>query len=158
MHSQSDGRSTMFENRGLYELIPTLGRGFQGATFEELADAYLRMLEIAFHDVATPNEDRAQAATWANVLESLIVLSLVGHEQLIRPFMDARNFSKQNAEKYGYGSIGWVAIHDSKNITNRIWPDDESLLNPERAAVDERRTFLLRVAFGRAVDASNRAG
>lgn len=148
----------MFENRGLDELIPYFGLGFQGATFEELADAYQRILEIAFHDVTTSNEDRAQAAAWANVLESLIILTLVGHEQLIRPFMDARNISKQNAEKYGYGSIGWVAIHDSKNIMNRIWPDDELLQDPERIAVHERRTFLLSVAFGRAVDASNRAG
>lgn len=158
MHTQSTDSSTMFAGRCLDELIPHLGRGFNGTTFGEFADAYRRMLEIAFHDVSTPNEDRALAATWARVLESLIVLTLVGHEQLLRPFMEARNSSKQNAEKYGYGSIGWVAIHDPKNVMNRIWPDDESLQHPERASVDERRTFLLSVAFGRVGDASDRAG
>lgn len=158
MHSQSNSRSTIFENRGLDELIPYLGRGFHGATFGELADAYQRILEIVFHDVTTSNEDRAQAAAWANVLESLIILTLVGHEQLILPLMDARNMSKQNAEKYGYGSIGWVAIHDSKNIMNRIWPDNGLLQDPERFAVNERRKFLLSVVFGREVDASNRVG
>jgi hypothetical protein len=157
MQSQSDGNSTMFANRGLDELIPYFGRGFNGTTFNEFADAYLRMLEIAFHDVSTPNQDRALAATWAHVLESLIVLTLVGHERLLRPFMEARNRSKQQAETYGYGSIGWVAMHDSKKAIDRICLDDESLQNLKRAAVNERRTFLLSVAFGRAADASNRA-
>ena len=158
MGSQSTAGSTIFANRCLDELIPHLGRGFNGTTFNELAAAYERMLEIAFHDVSTPHEDRALAATWANVLESLLVLTLVGHEQLLRPFMEARNSSKQLAEKYGYGSIGWVAIHEPENVISRVWPDDESPQNPERASVDERRMFLLSVAFGRAVDASNREG
>lgn len=148
----------MFADRCLYELITHLGCGFNGTTFSDFSAAYVRMLEITFHEVSTPNEDRALAATWANVLDSLIVLKLVGHEQLLRSFIGARNLSKLNAEKYGYGSIGWVAIHDPKNMMNRIWPDDESLQNPERSSVDERRTFLLSAAFGRAVDALNREG
>lgn len=158
MHNQSAGSSTMFEGCCIDELISHLGRGFNGTTFNVLTAAYVRMLEIAFHDVATANLDRAQAASWANVIESLIVLTLVGQEQLLRPFMEARNNSKQYAENYGYGSIGWVAVHDPKNVMNHIWPNDESLQNPERALVDERRTFLLSVAFGRVVDTSNRAG
>ena len=144
----------MSSGRCLDELISHLGRGFNGTTFNELTAAYVRMLEIAFHDASTPNADRALAATWANALESLIVLTLVGNEQLLRPFMEARNSSKQHAEKYGYGSIGWVAIRDPTNVMNRIWPDDKSLQNSEQASVDERRTFLLSVAFGRAVDTS----
>ena len=78
MHSQSAENSTMFAGRCLDEMVFHLGRRFNGATFNEFAAAYVRMLEIAFHDVSTPNEDRALAATWAHVLESLIVLTSVG--------------------------------------------------------------------------------
>ena len=38
----------MFAGRGLDELIPHIGRGFDGTTFNEFAAAYVRMLEIAF--------------------------------------------------------------------------------------------------------------
>lgn len=156
MHNQSVGSSIMYENYSINELIPHLGRGFNGATFNELTAAYVRMLGIAFHDVATANFDRALAASWANVIESLIVLTLVGKEHLIRPFMEARNNSKQYAENYGYGSVGWVAFHDPENVMNHIWPNDESLQSHERALVEERRTFLLSVAFGRMVDSSSK--
>ena len=155
MENQSATGSTMFPNHCLEELIPHLCRGFDGTTFNEFAAAYERMLEITFHDVATPNEDRALAASWAKVLESLIILTLVGHEHLLQPFMEARNSSKQLAEKYGYGSIGWVAIHDLNNVMSRVWTGDESTQNPNRESVNERRRFLLSVAFGRTDDASN---
>jgi len=155
MENQSAAGSTMFANHCLDELIPHLCRGFNGTTFNEFAAAYERMLEITFHDVATPNEDRALAASWAKILESLVVLTLVGHEHLLQPFMEARNSSKQLAEKYGYGSIGWLAIHDPDNFMSRVWPGDESPQNPKRESVNEHRRFLLSVVFGRTADASN---
>ena len=150
MNNLSAITSTMFADHCLDEMIPHLGRALNVTTFNELCAAYVRMLEITFHDISTPNDDRALAAAWANVLESLVVLTLVGHEHLLPSFTEARNLSKVHAEKYGYGSIGWIAIHDPENVMSRVWPDDESLQNPERSAVDERRMFLLSVAFGRA--------
>lgn len=153
MEGKSTGKSISFEGRSLDEMIPYLGRGFNETDFNELAAAYVQMLEITFHEASTPSEDRALAAAWATVLESLIVLTLVGHKQLLGPFMDARNASKRNAENYGYGSIGWTAIHDPDGLINRIWPDDEALQHAGRASVQDRRAFLLSVAFGREVDA-----
>ncbi len=73
MHKQSAENSAMFAGRCLDEMLLHLGLRFNGTTFSEFAAAYVRMLEFAFHDASTQNEDRALAATWAHVLESLIV-------------------------------------------------------------------------------------
>ena len=158
MPAQTSEHSSSFAQQNLNELIFSLARGFNGTTFGELADAYRRMLEIAFDEISTRNDDRALAAAWASVIESLIVLTLVNREQLLKAFIEARNMSKANAEKYGYGSVGWTAIHEPNAMMDRVLGDDAATSQAGKKDIEDRRAFLLSVAFGRVNDGSNGAG
>lgn len=151
MQSPTTDWRALFKARPLQELIPYLGRVFNGTTFNEFGAAYERMLEIAFHDPTTPNDDRASAASWANVLDSLIVLTLAGREEMLVLYSKARNSSMTHATRNGYGSLAFVALHDSGNLLNRVWSEEG--MTEERQSIEERRAFLLSVAFGRASDA-----
>ena len=142
---------TLFSGRGLGEMIPYLGRVFNGTGFNELAAARERMLDIAFHVRETSHHDRATAASWANVIESLIVLIFIERPEMLDPFMKARNASMARAAQYGFGSLGYIAIHEPGKVANRIWSDESDL--SERQDIEERRAFLMSVAFGRSSDA-----
>jgi hypothetical protein len=157
MPSSSNEWIDRFSGRRIDEMIPYLGRVFQGTSFNELAAAYQKMLEIAFHEHETENDDRADAAAWANVLNSLMVVALVGHEESLKEFLRARNMSMKNAENYGYGSIGYMVRYKPAGPSSSISDESEDERNLERQLIEERRAFLLSVSFGRAVDARSEA-
>jgi hypothetical protein len=147
---------TLFSGRALHEMVPYLGRVFNGTGFNELAAARERMLDIAFHVHETPHDDRATAVSWAVVIESLIVLLFVDRPEMRDLFLNARKSSMARAAQYGYGSLGYVAIHEASEVVNRIWSTESG--SSELQAVEERRAFLMSVAFGRSSDAPESGG
>ena len=154
-HSFSDW-SVFFSDHGLHEIIPYVGKFFAGSSFNELAAMRERMLEITFHEHDTPNDERATAASWANILESLIVLLLADRPDMHLRFIEARNASMDRASQYGYGSIGYAALHEPGEVATRIFGDAAESLG--RQPVVDRRAFLMSVAFGRSEDAPSSGG
>ena len=143
---------SLFAGRDIVEIIYYIGTKLNGTSFSELSSMYQRALDVAFHEPQTSNRDRASAATWANALESLILLSLVGREELIEQYSNARNLSQRNAENHGYGSLSYFVHHGSAGQA-----DDEKSIPAAQIEHNEkiialRREFLLSIAFGRTED------
>ena len=142
---------TFFSAFDSNEIVQHFGKLFVGSSLNELAAARERTLAVAFRERETPHDERATAAAWSNVLESLIVLLLAGRPEMHERFLEARNASMHYASEFGYGSIGYAAIHEPNKIASRVFGDESE--NPDRQSVADRRAFLMSVAFGRSEDA-----
>lgn len=129
------------------ELVILAAGGIDGRTFNEVAALRERLLNLAFRQEGVPFPDRSTAAAWARALDSALVIMLEEAPETLTAYVAARTSSKDHVAKYGYGSIGWLAITDPTSVVERVWPTSQ--MTPITSALERSlHEHLLEVAFG----------
>lgn len=152
MTKSFDELQSYFANASVRDLAIKIAHGVNGTSVNEFTAIYARFLDLAFHDKTTSHNDRALAACWAKVVESIISITMEDRPDVLTPFVKARNASLEHAVEWGYGSVGYIACHEPSALGEKIFaPDDEKSLRNEE---HDRSNFLLSIAFGRQDDSS----
>ena len=151
MTKSFDDWQSYFANASIRDLVIQIAHGVNGTEANEFTAIYAKFLDLAFHDKTTSHNDRALAACWAKVAESIISIAMEDRPDVLTPFARARNASLELAVEWGYGSVGYVATHEPHALGEKIFAsdDEKSIRNEERS----RSNFLLDIAFGRQDDA-----
>ena len=145
-----DEWQSIFASASIRDLAIYVARGMDGKELNEVTAVYARFVALAFHDELLAHHDRALAACWARVVESMIRIVLEGQSDTLNRFLLARNSSLKLAAEWGYGSVGFIATHEPSNLFEKTFAADgeDSARNEER----DRRNFLMSAAFGREID------
>jgi hypothetical protein len=130
----------------LREIILLVAGGVNGWTFNEIAAVRERLLDIAFRDEAIEFEQRSLAAAWSRTVDSVIMILLENKPETRDTYVRARNVSMEEVLKFGFGSIGNLAVSDPQALMQRL-----SFSNEEDESTEQTRSLrshLTSTAFG----------